>query len=416
MSVGGTLPLGALARLAWRNLWRNRRRTAIMLLEIATGAWAMIFMTALMRGMVDQMVEDGIDALPGQVQVHHADYRDDPSIENRIPEPGPAFTQALVAPPASGWTARVRVPAMISSERDNRGVTLLGVDPAGGVPLPATVIVWSLDPTTARWHEVGEATLDGSVYTATVATLAPELKIIAPVREWQMGRDEEIAYAAHADGLKATLSVAENLAFWAEIFGTRDIAPALRAFDLTDLADRPAQNLSAGQKRRLGLARLVVTNRPVWLLDEPTVSLDAASTERFRDLIADHLSGGGAAVIATHIDLGFEAETLDLGQYRAVPGQGDARDAFDEAFVAELDRLFHLRRDVRRFRSDPVPAALLDALFATLQTAPSVGLSQPWRIVFFESQAARAAARRASDPSPWGRSTMASPKATRSLA
>ena len=149
MSVGGTLPLGALARLAWRNLWRNRRRTAIMLLAIATGAWAMIFMTALMRGMVDQMVEDGIDALPGQVQVHHADYRDDPSIENRIPEPGPAFTQALVAPPASGWTARVRVPAMISSERDNRGVTLLGVDPAGEVLLgfePSSVVA-------GRWLE-----------------------------------------------------------------------------------------------------------------------------------------------------------------------------------------------------------------------------------------------------------------------
>jgi ABC-type lipoprotein release transport system permease subunit len=130
---GGGLPLSALARLAWRNLWRNRRRTTIMLLAIATGAWAMIFMTALMRGMVDQMVEDGIDTLPGYVQVHDPRYRDDPSIENSLPPPGDAFREAMNAPLVTGWTARVRVPAMVSSERDNRGVTLLGVEPQGEI-------------------------------------------------------------------------------------------------------------------------------------------------------------------------------------------------------------------------------------------------------------------------------------------
>jgi len=130
---GGGLPLRALARLAWRNLWRNRRRTLIMLLAIATGAWAMIFMTALMRGMVDQMVEDGIDALPGFVQVHDPSYRDDPSIENSLPAPDPAFREAMSGPPVTGWTARVRVPAMISSERESRGVVLLGVDPPGEI-------------------------------------------------------------------------------------------------------------------------------------------------------------------------------------------------------------------------------------------------------------------------------------------
>ena len=143
MSVGGTLPLGALARLAWRNLWRNRRRTAIMLLAIATGAWAMIFMTALMRGMVDQMVEDGIDALPGYVQVHHPRYRDDPNIENSLTEPGAAFRAAMDSPEVRGWTSRVRVPAMVSSARDSRGVTLLGVDPGGEIAVgfdPASVI------------------------------------------------------------------------------------------------------------------------------------------------------------------------------------------------------------------------------------------------------------------------------------
>jgi ABC-type lipoprotein release transport system permease subunit len=129
------LPFGAMSRLAWRNLWRNHRRTAIMLLAIAVGVWAMIFMTALMRGMVDQMIEDGIDALPGQVQVHHPAFRDDPSIDHRIPQPDAGKARDLQSPEVSGWTSRLRVPAMISSERNNRGVTLLGVDPQGEIAL-----------------------------------------------------------------------------------------------------------------------------------------------------------------------------------------------------------------------------------------------------------------------------------------
>jgi ABC-type lipoprotein release transport system permease subunit len=129
------LPVPAMLRLAWRNLWRNHRRTLIMLLAIAIGVWAMIFMTALMRGMVDDMVRDGIDSLPGYVQVHHADFRDDPSIENSLQAPGPELLSALENPAATGWTSRVRVPAMISSERDSRGITLLGVDPAGEIAL-----------------------------------------------------------------------------------------------------------------------------------------------------------------------------------------------------------------------------------------------------------------------------------------
>ncbi len=84
-------------RFAWRNLWRNYRRTLIMLAAIIVGAWAMIFMTALMRGMVDDMVKDGIRALPGHVQIHHPAYRDDPTISN------------VMAPPSdkllSAWTA-----------------------------------------------------------------------------------------------------------------------------------------------------------------------------------------------------------------------------------------------------------------------------------------------------------------------
>jgi len=129
------LPIAVLSRLAWRNLWRNHRRTLIMLMAIAIGVWAMIFMTALMRGMVDEMIIDGIDSLPGHVQIHHRSYRDDPSIENSLAAPEPELLGTLQNPLVNAWTSRVRVPAMISSERDNRGVTLLGVDPAGEIAL-----------------------------------------------------------------------------------------------------------------------------------------------------------------------------------------------------------------------------------------------------------------------------------------
>ena len=139
---------------------------------------------------------------------------------------------------------------------------------------------------------------------------------------------DALAYAAHADGLKPTLTVAENLHFWARVFGAEDIGPAVAAFELDGLLSRPAANLSAGQKRRLGLARLLVTGRPIWLLDEPTVSLDAAATARFGEIVRAHLSGGGTALIATHIDLGLEAPALDVTTFKATRSSDD----FDEAF------------------------------------------------------------------------------------
>lgn len=145
---------------------------------------------------------------------------------------------------------------------------------------------------------------------------------------------DAIAYAGHADGLKSALSVAENLTFWAGVFGTRGIDAALSAFQLDALRDRAAAHLSAGQKRRLGLARLLVTGRPVWVLDEPTVSLDVASVARFGAVLATHLAGGGTAVIATHVDLGFDAEMLDIAAFRARAGSSDFdRSDFDEAFL-----------------------------------------------------------------------------------
>jgi heme exporter protein A len=144
---------------------------------------------------------------------------------------------------------------------------------------------------------------------------------------------ESLAYAAHADGLKATLTVAENLAFWAAIYGTDATAAALDRMNLRDLANRRAANLSAGQKRRLGLARLLVTGRPIWVLDEPTVSLDTASVALFVEVLRAHLAAGGAALIATHIDLSLpEATELDLTPFKARPFAPGPGHAFDEAF------------------------------------------------------------------------------------
>ena len=129
------VPFIVIGTLAWRNLWRNHRRTLIMLSAITVGVWAMIFMTALMRGMVDDMLLNGIRNLPGEVQIHHPQYRDDPSINNSITAPDETLLKALQIAEVKAWTIRVRVPAVISSERDSRGVTLLGVEPVSEVQL-----------------------------------------------------------------------------------------------------------------------------------------------------------------------------------------------------------------------------------------------------------------------------------------
>ena len=129
------IPLTALSKLAWRNLWRNYRRTLIMLLAIALGVWAMIFMTALLRGMVDDMVKQGISALPGHVQIHATAYRDDPSVTHSLPAPDKTLLDVLNSGQVVAWSSRIKVPAMISSEYETRGVSLLGVDPEAELAL-----------------------------------------------------------------------------------------------------------------------------------------------------------------------------------------------------------------------------------------------------------------------------------------
>jgi len=126
---------------------------------------------------------------------------------------------------------------------------------------------------------------------------------------------EQCHYLGHQDAMKPSLSVGENLKFWTAFFGTnRAIGPALDAVDLRRLAHLPAAYLSAGQRRRLSIARLVAAPRPLWLLDEPTAALDTPSQKKLAELMNSHLTGGGMIVAATHGPIGLErVRDLKLG-------------------------------------------------------------------------------------------------------
>ncbi len=127
---------------------------------------------------------------------------------------------------------------------------------------------------------------------------------------------EQAHYLGHQDALKPSLSVGENLRFWSAYLGTdgADIAEPLAAVGLETLADLPAAYLSAGQRRRLSIARLLAVKRPIWLLDEPTSTLDSAAQERLANLMQTHLAGGGLILAATHGALGLGATPeLQLG-------------------------------------------------------------------------------------------------------
>lgn len=182
----------------------------------------------------------------------------------------------------------------------------------------------------------GEALILRGPNGAGKTTLLRTLAGLTPPLDGVMSCDEEtIAYAGHADGLKAQLTVAENLRFWAGVFGRSDINNAVEAFDLKTLLDRRAGEMSAGQKRRLSLARLLVTGRSVWALDEPTVSLDTENVARFAAAVEAHLAKGGAAIIATHIDLGLpNARTLDVTPFIAKTLRAD--DPFGDSFAEAL--------------------------------------------------------------------------------
>lgn len=119
---------------------------------------------------------------------------------------------------------------------------------------------------------------------------------------------EQAHYLGHQDALKAALSVAENLRFWTGFLGSdaKSIEEPLAAVGLDTLADMPASYLSAGQRRRLSIARLLAVKRPIWLLDEPASTLDAAAQERLVGLMREHLAADGLILAATHATIRLE--------------------------------------------------------------------------------------------------------------
>jgi heme exporter protein A len=133
--------------------------------------------------------------------------------------------------------------------------------------------------------------------------------------EGELTLPEQAHYLGHRDALKPALTVLENLCFWQEFLGGEvfDAGQALAAVGIDHAAQLPAAFLSAGQRRRLSIARLLAARRPIWLLDEPTSALDASAQGLFAGLMKDHLARGGLIIAATHAPLGIEARELRIG-------------------------------------------------------------------------------------------------------
>ena len=144
----------------------------------------------------------------------------------------------------------------------------------------------------------------------------------APIAEAPEDHRARLHYVGHSDALKPAFTVAENLAFWAALRGNAGgEGAALERFGLGGLADFPAGLLSAGQRRRLALARLAASAAPLWLLDEPTVALDSEASAALFELIAGHRQEGGMVIAATHVELPLaEAQALELGGSKARAG------------------------------------------------------------------------------------------------
>ena len=170
---------------------------------------------------------------------------------------------------------------------------------------------------------------NGSGKSSLLRIMAGLLPPVSGAIEWQGAdiaedRDAHAArlhFVGHLDAVKLALTVAENLRFWAALRpGRGEIEPALERFGLAALADLPSRFLSAGQRRRLALARIAVSAAPLWLLDEPTVALDADGVAAVRAAIREHCAGGGSCVVSTNTALDLAgARDLDVGRYNVVP-------------------------------------------------------------------------------------------------
>ncbi|WP_158671690.1 heme ABC exporter ATP-binding protein CcmA [Bradyrhizobium guangdongense] len=140
-------------------------------------------------------------------------------------------------------------------------------------------------------------------------------KIVLQGGDAELTLPEQCHYLGHRDALKPALSVEENLTFWADFLGGErfEATESLAKVGLDHATHLPAAFLSAGQRRRLSLARLLTVRRPVWLLDEPTNALDVAGQDMFGGLMREHLARGGMIVAATHAPLGIESRELRIG-------------------------------------------------------------------------------------------------------
>jgi ABC-type lipoprotein release transport system permease subunit len=260
------LPAAALMTLSWRNLWRNYRRTLIMLLAITVGVWAMIFMTALLRGMVDNMVRTGISVLPGHVQIHAKAYRDDPSVTHSLPAPEQALLAILNSQDVVAWTGRIKVPAMVSSEQDNRGVTLLGVDPAGELAM-------GFDPT-----DISEGRfLDGADDRGVVIgkKLMERLETRLGKRVVVMSQDPENAIADRGFRVVGVFTADLESREESVVYAGRDVIQAMLGVD-TDISEiailghdyRTPQALTASIRNTVPADREVLS----WLELDPYLS------------------------------------------------------------------------------------------------------------------------------------------------
>jgi heme exporter protein A len=178
-----------------------------------------------------------------------------------------------------------------------------------------------LDFSTSSGEALAVTGPNGSGKTSLLRLIAGLLLPADGLIELEGGEDEltlaeQAHYLGHRDALKPALSVSENLSFWRDFCGgeAADSAESLGAVGLAHAAHLPAAYLSAGQRRRLSLARLLTVWRPIWLLDEPATALDAAGQVMFAGLMRDHLARGGLIVAAVHGSLGIEAQELRIGE------------------------------------------------------------------------------------------------------